>query len=365
MHGVHPHGIDTSITFNGAAAAPSSLEHQLVLVHAERRGGVGRNVSGRNVSGRNVSGRNVSGRNVSGRNTLPSDVTVYNTIDYSVDVTPSSDDDVGTYLSLFNVDEAYANDYIFQVLVTKPLTSFTTVGCEPYNVTDGALVGQTGGQTVSGRNVSGRNVSGRNVSGRNPVPVDGDVTAQIIQNTSFTMGSSTADFLATGSGTGSQTTFGCPGGFGRIGECTQAAPRLPNTVTITLRAYQITATPTRVYNPEVAPPAIAVAEYACKTESCIADERARPGGAESAAPPATERDADRRAGRRRGHVPDADVTVTNNGKDCANGDAVRHGAGRTAGGSTCQRPQPRPTCSGTRRATPVPTPTTRRGAFRG
>jgi len=319
--GFTPTSIDASITFNGAAAAPSSLATSSFSYTPSAVVVSGRNVSGRNVSGRNVSGRNVSGRNVSGRNTLPGDVTVYNTIDYSVDVTPSSDDDVGTYLSLFNVDEAYASDYIFQVLVTKPLTSFTTVGCEPFNVTDGALVGQTAGQTVSGRNVSGRNVSGRNVSGRNPVPVDGDVTAQVIQNTSFTMGSSTADFLPTGNGTGSQTTFGCPGGFGRIGECTQAAPRLPNTVTITLRAYQITANPTRVYNPEVAPPAIAVAEYACKTESCIAASGPDLAVPDPPAPPATSvAPTDVRAGAAV-TFPTADVTVTNLGKDCANGDA--------------------------------------------
>ena len=161
-----------------------------------------------------------------------------------MDVTPTSDDDVGSYLSLFNVDEAYANDYIFQVLVTKPSDVVHDPGCEPFNSTDGALVGQLASSNVSGRNISGRNITGRNITGRNPVPVDGDLDAQTIQNTSFTMGSSTADYLALGQ----RHRFADQlrlllAGVGRIGECTQAAPRLPNTVTITLRAYQITASP--------------------------------------------------------------------------------------------------------------------------
>ena len=318
-----PADIDASITFNGAAAAPSSVSTSTFTYAPSAVVVSGRNVSGRNVSGRNVSGRNVSGRNVSGRNTLPGDPTVYDVIDYSVEVTPSTDDDAGTYLSLFNVDEAYSNDYIFQVLVTKPLTSFTTTGAgcnqEPFNVTDGALVGQA---IVSGRNVSGRNVSGRNVSGRNPVPLDPDPIGKTIQNTSFTMGSSTANYLAFGSGTGAQTNFGCTNGFGRIGECTLAAPRLPNTVTVTLRAYQVTPNPTRLYKPEEAPPAIAIAEDSCKTEDCIAKSGPDLAVPEPPAAPATAvAPTDVRAGAVV-KFPTADVTITNTGKNCADGDPL-------------------------------------------
>jgi hypothetical protein len=251
---------------------------------------------------------------------LPADVTVYDVIDYSVDVTPTTNDDTGTYLSLFNVDEAYATDYIFQVLVTKPLTSFTTVNCEPFNVLDGAQIGQTAALTVGGRNVGGRNVGGRNVGGRNPVPIDGDFDAQTLQNTSFTMGSSTPEYLPSGSGTGSQTNLGCPGGWGRLGECTLAAPRLPNTVTVTLRAYQITPSPTRIFNPDVAPPAVGVAEYACKTSDCLAatgPDLAAPDPPANPATTVSPTDVD--AGSLV-TFPTSSVTVTNIGKDCANGD---------------------------------------------
>ncbi len=311
--------IVASITFNSPDSQPTGSTNTFAYTPSTVT------VSGRNVSGRNsaiyVSGRNVSGRNVSGRNaalydpatntTLP----VFKVDDYSLQVTPTSDDDVGSYLSMFNVDEAYGDDYVFQVLVTKPLTSFTAApGCEPFNSTDGALVGQA---TVSGRNVSGRNVSGRNVSGRNPVPIDGDFAARTLQNTSFTMGSSTADYLGAGSGSGSQTNFGCSptNGAGRIGECTLAAPRLPNTVTVTLRAYQVTASPARVYDPVVTPPAITVAEYSCKTADCL-----QTFGPDLSVPTASGVSPTDVPAGAVVTFPTASVTVTNVGKDCSNGD---------------------------------------------
>jgi hypothetical protein len=192
------------------------------------------------------------------------------------------------------------------------------VNCEPFNLVDGALVGQTAGN-VSSRNVSSRNVSSRNVSSRNPVPIDGGLDAQILQNTSFTMGSSTAGYVASGSGTGSQTNFGCPGGWGRIGECTLAAPRLPNTVTVTLRAYQITASPTRVFNPDAAPPAIGVGEYACKTDSCLAATGPDLAVPDPPANPATSVSPTDVAAGTAVTFPTNTVTVSNIGKDCADG----------------------------------------------
>ncbi len=324
-------GITASVTFNAPASAPSSVATSTFSLTPSAVTVSGRNVSGRNVSGRNVSGRNVSGRNVSGRNSLPPDTTVYNVTDYSVNVTPTTQGDAGSYLSLFNVDEAYSNDYIFQVLVTKPLTSFTTVGTgcalEPFNSTDGALVSQA---TVSGRNVSGRNVSGRNVSGRNPVPIDGDPLAQTIQNTSFTLGSSVKDLLPLPGSTGSTTT-GCTNGpWGRIGECTQAAPRLPNTVTVTLRAYQInpTASLTRTFDPNVAPPAIGVADYACKGDACLLGSTG-PDLAVPVPPPAPATAVSPSVVPAGAVVtfPTASVRVTNIGKNCADGDPLCGTAG--------------------------------------
>jgi len=43
-----------------------------------------------------------------------------------VTVAPASIGDVGTYYSLLNIDPAYAQDYVFAVQVTKPLTSYMT-----------------------------------------------------------------------------------------------------------------------------------------------------------------------------------------------------------------------------------------------
>ena len=105
-------------------------------------------------------------------------------------------DDAGTYLSLLNIDPAYEGSYVFQVFVTKPLTSFMTDkddACSAFNWTEGALVGHISDPTNplvngSARSGSARSGSARSGSARSAVPSDGD---PLVQNTSFTLGSST------------------------------------------------------------------------------------------------------------------------------------------------------------------------------
>ncbi len=85
---------------------------------------------------------------------------------------------------------------MFQVFVTKPLTSFMTDRldeCSAFNWTEGALVGHISDPTNplvngSARSGSARSGSARSGSARSAIPSDGD---PLVQNTSFTLGSST------------------------------------------------------------------------------------------------------------------------------------------------------------------------------
>jgi hypothetical protein len=209
--------------------------------------------------------------------------TVYDVIDQTYVVTPSSSDDAGTYLSLFNIDPAYEGNYVFQVFVTKPLTSFMIDQdgqCSAFNFTEGALVGHISDPTNplvnGGLRTGGLRTGGLRTGGlRTAIPSDGD---PLVQNTSFTLGSSTELQSSGVSGLSAQATSAAASTGCRIDECTLAAPRLPNEVTILVRAYQITeiVPDERRYDPDgsrtgtATPPGVAVSEYSCDDPSCTA-----------------------------------------------------------------------------------------------
>jgi hypothetical protein len=295
-----------AITFNDPAVKAASAENSsftYVPSTVNIESGSARSGSARSGSARSGSARSGSARSGSARSyPVPEDplgtdadgnpIPVYDVIDYTYVVSASSPDDVGTYLSLFNIDPAYEGSYVFQVFVTKPLTSFMTDAddtCSAFNWTEGALLGHISDPTnplVSGsarsgsaRSGSARSGSARSGSARSAIPSDGD---PLVQNTSFTLGSSTETTLTGGFDASSAllaSTSDTTSGEGcLIDECTLAAPRLPNEVTILVRAYQIkqdgqipveydpdgsrTGTPT--------PPSVAVAEYSCDDPSCTA-----------------------------------------------------------------------------------------------
>jgi hypothetical protein len=281
-----------TITLNDPAVAAASADNAsftYVPSTVNLESGSARSGSARSGSARSGSARSGSARSGSARSyPVPEDPvpgkTVYDVIDYTYVVTPDSQDDAGTYLSLLNIDPAYEGSYVFQVFVTKPLTSFMTDEedtCSPFNWTEGALVGHISDPSNplvngSARSGSARSGSARSGSARSAIPSDGD---PLVQNTSFTLGSSTETALT--ESLASPSTLTSPPGSADhclIDECTLAAPRLPNEVTILVRAYQIredgdipvkydpdgsrTGTPT--------PPSVAVAEYSCDDPSCTA-----------------------------------------------------------------------------------------------
>jgi hypothetical protein len=289
-----------TITFNDPAVRAASADNPsftYVPSTVNIESGSARSGSARSGSARSGSARSGSARSGSARSyPVPEDPvpgeTVYDVIDYTYVVTANSPDDAGTYLSLFNIDPAYEGSYVFQVFVTKPLTSFMTDAddtCSAFNWTEGALIGHISDPTnplVSGsarsgsaRSGSARSGSARSGSARSAIPSEGD---PLVQNTSFTLGSSTELGEASASSTTSLELLSAAeetaADHCRIDLCTLAAPRLPNEVTILVRAYQIkpdgdipvkydpdgsrTSTPT--------PPSVAVAEYSCDDPSCTA-----------------------------------------------------------------------------------------------
>jgi len=195
---------------------------------------------------------------------VPGD-TVYNVIDYSWTVDPSTVGDPATYLALANVDMAYADGYVFQIFVTEPATSFTFNGCDSMNQTSGTLIANISDPA----NPLPRNPAPRNTVPSNPLPRNAAPSDTLIQNTTFTLGSSTTVVTSGGAGTTGTTACDPTTGGGLIGDCTLAAPRSPNEVTITLRAYQISPNPPAIFDPygdilgTPNPPSVAVADYWC------------------------------------------------------------------------------------------------------
>jgi hypothetical protein len=252
-----------SITFNAPTAAPPggapafTYESSAIAANPVPRNPVPRNPVPKNPVPRNA----VSGD-------------VHDIIDYSWTVSPTSQGDAGTYVAFANVDRAYANDYVFQLFVTKPSTLFTAEDCEPANLALGTLVGHISDPA----NPVPRNPVPRNPVPRNPVPRNAPPSDQLVQNTSFTLESSesvsslSAFSMSGGGGGPCDSTSGA----GLIGVCTMAAPRPANEVTITLRAYQVTANPTVIYDPHgditgtATPPSVTVADYWCTSadEGC-------------------------------------------------------------------------------------------------
>ena len=245
-----------SITFNAPSAVPPSgaawaYEPATIAV---------------NPVPKNPVPKNPVPKNPVPKNPVPSDRTVYDVIDYSWIVTPSNQDDTGTYLALANVDKAYQNDYVFQIFVTKPATAYAVDGCEPTNLTMGTLVANISDPS----NPVPKNPVPKNPVPKNPVPKNAPPADALVQNSTFTLGSSTAVSGTSSTSSGPYAASDCNAttGVGLIGDCTMAAPRTPNEVTITVRAYQVTANPTAIYDPygehgTPNPPSAIVAEYWC------------------------------------------------------------------------------------------------------
>ena len=267
-----------SITFNAPAYAPPTGSPSLTYTSSA----VAVNPVPRNPVPRNPVPRNPVPRNPVPRNSTTGDpVPVYEVIDYSWNVTTTSQDDAGTYLTIPNIDKAFQDDYIFQVFVTKPSTLHQVDGaCSPSNLPLGTLVGHISDPA----NPVPRNPVPRNPVPRNPVPRNATLSDTLVQNTTFTMASD----ATAGSELRSITALSPQGcdpvtGGGRFGECTLFAPRQPSQVTITIRSYQITPNGPdldRVWNPHGDPgspqtlPSVIVADYWCAEagQGCAFDQ---------------------------------------------------------------------------------------------
>jgi hypothetical protein len=263
-----------SITFN----APSSVPPGGAPAPSYTSSAIAVNPVPKNPVPKNPVPKNPVPKNPVPKNSVTGEpVPVYDVIDYSWTVEPSSQDDAGTYLALANIDRAYQNDYVFQVFVTKPSTLYTAINCQPGNLALGTLVGHISDP----QNPVPKNPVPKNPVPKNPVPKNAPLSDQLVQNTTLTLESSTT--VSAGGAQGfaaasSPTAASCnpTTGAGRIGACTMAAPRPRNEVTITVRAYQITQNPAVVFDPHgdltgtATPPSVTVADYWCTSaaEGC-------------------------------------------------------------------------------------------------
>jgi hypothetical protein len=266
-------GLSGSITFNSPAAAPPAGAPSPTYRSADIVA---------NPVPKNPVPKNTVYQNPVPKNPVPGE-TVYDVITYSWEVTPTSQDDAGTYLALANIDRAYENDYVFQVFVTKPTTRYGVTNVNDVCVPGNELLGTLVGHISELGNPVPKNPVPKNPVPKNPVPKNAPLSDVLVQNTTFTLESNeTASAPGPSSFSAlSATSLGCDPvtGAGLIGECTLAAPRPSNQATITVVAYQITANPTVIFNPyddpddpdDVAnPPSITVADYWCTSaaEGC-------------------------------------------------------------------------------------------------
>jgi hypothetical protein len=250
-----------SITFNAPAYAPPSGSPSLTYQSS---------AIAVNPVPKNPVPKNPVPKNPVPKNPVPKNTIIYDVIDYSWTVTTASSDDVGTYLTLPNVDKAFQDDYIFQVFVTKPSTLRQVSGaCDPTNLSLGTLIGHVSDPS----NPVPKNPVPKNPVPKNPVPKNATLADTLVQNTTFTLASDTTETAgAQVASLASLEGEGCDAetGGGRFGECILFAPRLPNQVTITIRAHQVVENPSRVWNPygdiEGEPqtlPSVIVADYWC------------------------------------------------------------------------------------------------------
>jgi hypothetical protein len=262
------------ITFNAPAAAPPGGASEFTYSSSD----IVVNPVPKNPVPKNPVPKNPVPKNPVPKNDATPDpddqVPVYDVIDYSWTVNPASQDDVGTYVALAKVDQAYQNDYVFQVFVTKPSTLYSATNCQPANTSLGTLVGHISDP----QNPVPKNPVPKNPVPKNPVPKNAALSDQLVQNSSFTLESSESVgstlSMSTSSG-GSSGPCESTTGAGLIGVCTMFAPRNGNVTeyTITLRAYQITQNPSVIFDPHgditgtATPPSVTVADYWCTDAS--------------------------------------------------------------------------------------------------
>jgi hypothetical protein len=163
-------------------------------------------------------------------------------------------DPTKAYLALLNVDKAYAQDYAFQLIITKPSTISSCASATAVNLTQGSLIANVWDPS---------NPIPQNPIPQNPIPQNSGFPDSVLaQNSTFTV--SPADQQAA-TLMAAAATVACPDVSGnyRLDVCTGAAPRPADVINITLRAYQKTQTPARLWTPDTLPPSLTISDYWC------------------------------------------------------------------------------------------------------
>lgn len=239
-------GLSGGITFNGAwsnpAPVPTLLQPTLFVTDPA------------NPIPQNPIPQNPIPQNPIPQNPIPQN---YGFTDTTWTVSATGDP-TKAYLALLNVDRAYAQDYAFQMFITKPATTGSCANGAAVNLTQGTLVANVWDPS---------NPIPQNPIPQNPIPQNsGFPDSTVAQNSTFIVAPSTPGATTSASTFAATTaTVACPDASGnyRLDACTAAAPRAAEVVNITLRAYQVTQFPSRIWQPDVLPPSLTVSDYWC------------------------------------------------------------------------------------------------------
>ncbi len=240
-------GLKGGITFNGAWSnpAPAPVLQPAVLAVSDPA----------NPIPQNPIPQNPIPQNPIPQNPIPQNFGITDTT-WTVTATG---DPTRAYLALLSVDKAYANDYAFQLIITKPSAIATCVNGSAVNLSQGTLIANVWDPS---------NPIPQNPIPQNPIPQNsGFPDSTLAQNSTFIVAPANVAAAAGAARVAAQTaaSVSCPDADGdyRLDACTGAAPRAAEIVNITLRAYQKTPTPARLWTPDVLPPSLVVSDYWC------------------------------------------------------------------------------------------------------
>ncbi len=165
-------------------------------------------------------------------NTTPGDPDedkVYNVVDTTWTISAGETSTASSYLSLINIDNAeqYFDDYIFQLITyrTSGNGDFGTGAdpCASYNIPQDQIISNVYNDPANPFVINPFVI--------NPFVINPFVINPFVINSTFTM--------APGDGTGSSPDFNNP----ELDDGTTKAPRRPDEVKVTLRAFQMSPTP--------------------------------------------------------------------------------------------------------------------------
>ncbi len=181
--------------------------------------------------------------------------TIYDVVDTTWEVEPGGNTTASSYLPLINVDNAaqFVGDYAFQLIVYKASSYGALDACSSYAASQAQILSNV----VQDPSDTTANPFVVNPFVVNPFVVNPFVVNPFVVNSTFTM--APADSTTT-----AQTaTLTASAAEAPADDGTLKAPRAPDHVFVTLRAFQLSQSPTFVFDPTQDPPSLAIVPLPC------------------------------------------------------------------------------------------------------